>query len=81
MVRLWSRWWRHGLTAHGEAYPQRVVRRTLYSPTFTHYEVNFPISEDLDIVPDLFDAQIGSVEEMGSEDDLCFYLYKYGEAQ
>lgn len=35
-----------------------------------HSEVNFRLPEDLDLVPDPFDAPAGSFEEMGSEDDL-----------
>ncbi|GER44529.1 basic-leucine zipper transcription factor family protein [Striga asiatica] len=35
-----------------------------------HSEVNFRLPEDLDLIPDPFDAPAGSFEEMGSEDDL-----------
>ncbi|XP_073126363.1 transcription factor RF2b-like [Henckelia pumila] len=35
-----------------------------------HSEVNFRLPEDLDLVSDPFDAPAGSLEEMGSEEDL-----------
>ncbi|CAA0811028.1 Basic-leucine zipper (bZIP) transcription factor family protein [Striga hermonthica] len=35
-----------------------------------HSEMNFRIPEDLDLMPDPFDAPAGSFEELGSEDDL-----------
>lgn len=35
-----------------------------------HSEVNFRLPEELDLGSDPFDAPVGSVEEMGSEDDL-----------
>ncbi|RZC82563.1 hypothetical protein C5167_045347 [Papaver somniferum] len=40
-----------------------------------HSEVNFRISEDLDLISDPFDTTTTSFEEMGSEDDLfCAYM-------
>lgn len=46
-----------------------------------HSEVNFWLANDLDLVLAPFDASVGSEDEMGSEDDLFFYLHKYGEAR
>jgi hypothetical protein len=40
-----------------------------------HFEVNYRLPEDLDLVSDPFDAPSGSFEEIGSEDDLfCTYM-------